>query len=101
MQEYLNKNSRYSMPKHASSQFLSGFEHDIDVSLELDQAWSSFYQSQVGILRWCVKLGQIDIITEVSILASQLALPREGHLEKLLHVLLILKRSIVPGWSTT
>ena len=86
VREYLNKNSRYSMPKRASSPFTSGFEHDIDVSPELDQAWSSFYQSQVGILRWCVELGRIDIITEVSILASQLALPREGHLEALLHV---------------
>jgi len=86
VREYLNKNSRYSMPKRASIPFTSGFEHDIDVSPELDQAWSSFYQSQVGILRWCVELGRIDIITEVSILASQLALPREGHLEALLHV---------------
>ena len=28
-----------------------------------------------------MELGRIDIITEVSMLASQLALPREGHLE--------------------
>jgi hypothetical protein len=41
-----------------------------------------FYQAQVGVLRWCVELGCIDIITEVSELASHLALPREGHLDE-------------------
>lgn len=33
-----------------------------------------------------VELGQIDINTEVSMLASQLAMPREGHLEAVLHI---------------
>jgi hypothetical protein len=42
--------------------------------------------SQIGILRWCVELGRVDIITEVSMLASHLALPREGHLEAVFHI---------------
>ena len=37
--------------------------------------------SQIGVLRWMVELGRVDIITEVSMLAPQLANPREGHLE--------------------
>ena len=35
----------------------------------------------IGILRWLIKLGRIDIITEVSLLPSFNANPREGHLE--------------------
>jgi hypothetical protein len=33
-----------------------------------------------------VELGHIDIITEVSMLSTYLFLPREGHLEAVLHV---------------
>ena len=44
------------------------------------------HQSQIGVLRWCVELGRIDIITEVSGLASYLIMPREGHLEAVFHL---------------
>jgi hypothetical protein len=48
---------------------------------------ANFYQSHIGILRWCVELGRIDIITEVSMLSTYFCLPREGHLEYFFHVL--------------
>jgi hypothetical protein len=51
----------------------------------------SYYQSQIGILRWMVELGRIDIITEVSELASHLASPREGHLEAVFRIFSYLK----------
>ena len=38
------------------------------------------------VLRWMCELRRIDIITEVSMLASYLALPREGHLEAVYHI---------------
>ena len=38
-----------------------------------------------------VELGRVDIITEMSTLASHMALPREGHLEALFHVFAHLK----------
>ena len=43
-------------------------------------------QSQISVLRWCVELGRIDIITEASKLASYLVLSREGHLEAVFHL---------------
>jgi hypothetical protein len=52
----------------------------------LDPTRENFYQSQVGILRWCVELGCIGIITEVSMLFTYLCLPCEGHLEAVFHV---------------
>jgi hypothetical protein len=42
---------------------------------------ATYYMSQIGVLRWMVELGRVDIITEVSMLASQLAFPRDGHLQ--------------------
>jgi hypothetical protein len=47
---------------------------------------ANLYQSQIGIMRWCVELGRIDIITEVSMLSTHLCLPYEGHLEAFFHV---------------
>ena len=38
-----------------------------------------------------VELGRVDMITEVSLLASQLANPREGHLETVFHMFAYLK----------
>jgi hypothetical protein len=39
-----------------------------------------------------VELGRIDIVTEVSSLASCLALPRKGHLEAVFHLYAYLKK---------
>ena len=50
------------------------------------------FQSQIGILRWMVELGQLDIATEVSLLSSHVALPREGHLETIFHLYAYLKQ---------
>ena len=40
----------------------------------------------MGMLRWMVEICTFDIITEVSIMASQMAIPREGHLEVVLNM---------------
>jgi hypothetical protein len=39
-----------------------------------------------------IELGRIDIVTEVSMLASQMALPREGHLVAVLRIFSYLKK---------
>jgi hypothetical protein len=67
--------------KKASGPFAGGYKPELDESPELDSTRANFYQSQIGILRWCVELGRISIITEVSMLSTYLCLPREGHLE--------------------
>jgi hypothetical protein len=72
--------------KTASGPFSGGYKPDLDEIPELYPTRENFYQSQIGILRWCVELGRIDIITEVSMLSSHLCLRREGHLEAVFHV---------------
>jgi hypothetical protein len=46
----------------------------------------------IGILRWSVELGRIDIMVEVAMLSHHLALPRTGHLEQALHVFLYMNK---------
>ena len=57
------------------------YEPPLDVSPELDLVLSFYYQSHIGILRWMVELGWIDINTEVKMLELHLLLPREGYLK--------------------
>ena len=52
------------------------YRPEIDISTELDAADASYYQSLIGVLRWIVELGRVDICCEVSMLSSCLALPR-------------------------
>jgi hypothetical protein len=58
----------------------STYHPELDVSPELDA------QSLIGILRWIVELGHVDICCEVSMLSSHLALPRQGHMNALFHI---------------
>ena len=82
---WLAKKNR-NLPNKAEAPFKSGYSPEIDVSRELGPDEASYYQSLIGILRWIVELGRVDICLEVSMMSSHLALPREGHLECLFHL---------------
>ena len=73
-------------PKTAKAPFENGYRPEIDVSPELPAEKAAYYQSLIGILRWIVELGRVDICTEVSMMASCMALPREEHLKQLFHI---------------
>ena len=53
---------------------------------------ASYYQSLIGILRWMVELGRVDICCEVSMMSLHLALPQVGHLKELYHVFAYLRK---------
>jgi hypothetical protein len=62
----------HMLVKKASGPFAGGYKPEIDEGPELDPTRANFYQSQIGILRWCVELGSIDITTEVSMLSTHI-----------------------------
>jgi hypothetical protein len=62
------------------SHFQGRYKPELDESPELDSIRANLYQSQIGILHWCVELGIVHIITEVSMLSTHLCLPLEGYL---------------------
>jgi len=80
-------NARYQIPARADNPFPVDYKPEMDTSDPLDPEHSSFYQHLIGVMRWMVELGRIDIATEISLLSSHLAYPREGHLEVALHVM--------------
>ncbi len=63
------------------------YDPSTDLSDLLDPDCSSLYQHLIGVMRWMVELGRIDIVTEVSMLSSYLACLHEGHFENALHVI--------------
>ncbi len=58
----------------------------------MDEENASYFQQQIGALRWLVELGKGDIMREVSALAAHTALPREGHLGAVLCLYAYLKQ---------
>ena len=59
---------------------------------ELDQPLALRYMQLIGILRWAVEIGRIDIFLEVSLLSQYQANPRFGHLEAAYHIFAYLKK---------
>jgi hypothetical protein len=70
----------------------NGYRPELDVSQELDDRQTNYYQNLIGVLRWAVELGRIDIHVEIAMLSSYLAAPRSGHMEQVLHVFAYLKK---------
>ena len=84
VEEYIEKSQhkRWRIPNKVESPMRSTYRPELDVSEEL----SSYYQSLIGILRWIVELGRVDICLEVSMMSSHLALPRKGHMEQVMQM---------------
>ena len=74
---------KYHLPKIAPSPITTDYQAEIDISPYLNAVDDVYYQSLIGVVRWMVELGQVDICTEVPMLSSCLALPREGHMLQL------------------
>ena len=77
--------------RNAPNPFPLDYEPSMDTSVLLDPELASYYQTIIGVLRWMVEIGQIDITTEVSQLSSFLAMPRRGHFVNALHIMSFLK----------
>jgi hypothetical protein len=88
-QTYLSAklNDKYKIPTRADNPFPTNYCPDTDATEPLDPECSSFYQHLIGVMRWMVELGHVDIATKVSMLSSYLVYPREGHLEAVIHVM--------------
>ena len=80
------------LPSRAETPLPTSYRPEMDVSPLLDAEDANYYQSLVGILRWTVEIGRIDITTETSMLAAHLAMPRHGHLLAAIRVFAYLKK---------
>ena len=62
------------------------YRPELDGTAECDAKQHNYFQNLIGVLRWAVQLGRIDINYEVSVLSQYLASPRIGHLHQMLHI---------------
>ena len=70
----------------------SGYRPELDMSPLCDDLKTNYYQNLIGVLRWAVELGRIDIHCPVALLSQYLAQPRLGHLDQALHIFAYLKQ---------
>jgi hypothetical protein len=92
VEEKLKEGGRLlSTKKHCSTPFLSSYRPELDETAELALTGHRYYQELIGVLRWAVELGRLDILLETSLLSAYLACPREGHLEAVYHMFGYLK----------
>jgi hypothetical protein len=80
-------NNHFCLPQRADNPFPYDYCPELDLSEPLVSECSSFYQHLIGVMRWMVELGHIDIATEVSLLSSHLTFSGEEHLETALHIM--------------
>ena len=78
----------WKLPAKAETPLQTAYRPELDVSPELQLTDAVYYMSLIGMLRWIVELGLVD----VCMLSSHLAQPREGHLYQLFQVFLYLKK---------
>jgi hypothetical protein len=80
------------LPTKVTTPTTADYRPELDQSKELGQEQATYFASLIGVLRWCIELGQIDIIVEVSLLSRFLACPHEGHMQQAFHVFGYLKK---------
>jgi hypothetical protein len=98
MREYLATiDDGQTLKENATVPFPVDYSPEMDVTPELSPVMANYDQTQIGVLRWCVELGRIDIVTEFSLLSSHLCLPREGHLDTVFRLFPIWRITIKPG----
>jgi Reverse transcriptase (RNA-dependent DNA polymerase) len=90
VQTWLSKRNLMLKSK-VSSTLPSAYVPEMDATPYLSDEDANYYQQQIGVLRWAVELGRIDICAEASIMAGFSAAPREGHLDAVMHVFAWLK----------
>jgi hypothetical protein len=79
------------LPTKIVTPLSNNYRPELDVSPLLDQAHHTLYMQLMGILRWAVELGRIDIHLSVALMAQYLAQPRLGHLDQLYHIFAYIK----------
>jgi hypothetical protein len=85
-------NTKWKLPAIAETPMQTSYRPELDVTPELIPIEASYYQSLIGVLRWIVELGRVDICPECSMLSPHVILPREGHLHQVFHIFAYLRK---------
>ena len=83
-QELIDQKLKFN--RTANVPLMSGYRMEAEISPECDKEYSRMYISLVGILRWIIELGRIDIVRETSMMTSYSTMPRQGHSGQVIHM---------------
>lgn len=83
-----------STRRHGSSSPFSSqsYRPELDATDFCNPELTTMFQNLVGVLRWIIELGRIDIQLETSLLSQYLAQPRMGHLQQACNIFRYLKK---------
>ena len=87
----LEEAGRAPLSKKTKTVLPEKYKPELDISPECEDDQANYFQNLIGILRWAVELGRIDIAVQVSALSRYLAAPRKGHVEMALHIFSYIK----------
>ena len=87
----VKENMRLKSAKKCKTPISTGYHPELDFSQSSTNEQTNYYQSLIGILRWAVELGRIDVSVAVSMLSSYSATPQIGHLEQVAYIIAYLK----------
>ena len=79
------------LPSKYKTPLAYGYCPELDITPELKADGLQRYQELIGILCWVVELGRVDTLMETSMMSTDLAMPRQGHLEQVHHIFGYLK----------
>ena len=70
------------LPTKCYTPLATDYRPELETSSELKADGVQYYQELIGVLRWAVELGRVDILLETALMSTHLALPRSGHLNQ-------------------
>ena len=79
MESVLEKHGLRFLPK-CITPISCGYRPEIDVTGELKTDGVQCYQEMIANLGQAVEIGRIDILLEVSLISTHLAIPQEGNI---------------------
>jgi hypothetical protein len=80
------------LPTKINGVMSPSYRPELDSTSLLGPEPHNYYQNLIGVLRWAVELGRIDIHAAVSMLSQYLAQPRQGHLDQVFRIFAYLKK---------
>ena len=79
------------LPTKAYTPLPADYKPELETSPELKSDGIQTYQEMIGMIRWDVELGRVDVLLEASLMSTYMAMPREGHLQMLYRIFGYLK----------
>jgi len=93
-QRISQKKYNLQLKRKVSAPLPSGYKPELDGMKEVDDETAIVYMQFIGILRWLVELGRIDVAAKVSMMSAYNAMPRMGHFHAVLHVFAYLENNL-------